>query len=73
MSGAIRTYQLYITSVKKHPLVDITHIQLASQAEVSYSTRALQALRAIRIYVLLGLAPSGTGSGSGKVPDGFNP
>ena len=43
------------------PLVDIIHILLASRAEVSYSTRALRALRAIvRKYVVLGLAPSGT-------------
>ena len=43
-------------------MVDIIHILglLASRAEVSYSNRALQALRALRKYVVLGLAPSGT-------------
>ena len=39
------------------PLVDIIHILLASRAEMSYSTRAL---RAIRKHVVLGLAPSET-------------
>ena len=39
--------------------MDIFHINLASQAEKSYSTRARWALRAIRKYVLLGLKPSG--------------
>ena len=40
--------------------MDIFHINLASRAEKSYSTRARWALRAIRKYVLLGLKPSGT-------------
>ena len=39
---------------------DIFHINLASRAEKSYSTRAWWALRAIRKYVLFGLKPSGT-------------
>ena len=39
--------------------MDIFHINLASQAEKSYSTRARWGLRAIRKYVLLGLKPSG--------------
>ena len=42
------------------PLVDIIHILLASWVEVSYSTRALRAIRAIRKYVVLGLTPLGT-------------
>ena len=40
--------------------MDIFHINLASRAVKSYSTRARWALRAIRKYVLLGLKPSGT-------------
>ena len=34
-------------------LVDIIHILIASRAEVSYSTRALRALRDIRKYIVL--------------------
>ena len=54
---------MYVKTVKLReirPLVDIIHILLASQAEVSYSTRALRALRALRKYVFLGRAPSAT-------------
>ena len=38
--------------------MDIHDIILASRAEQSYSTRARWALRAIRKYLRLGLAPS---------------
>ena len=46
------------TTLEKRPLMDIHDIILASRAEQSYSTRARWALRAIRKYLRLGLAPS---------------
>ena len=48
-----------VTQLKAHAGGSNPH-HLDSRAEKSYSTRARWALRAIRKYVLLGLAPSGT-------------
>ena len=47
--------------------MDIVHIHLASWAELQY-TYSSRALGAIRIYILLGLEPSGIYSTASEAP-----
>ena len=64
-TSSVRFFPLVGPCSPLEPTVDIIHIHLAWWAELSYSSWALGA---IRIYILLGLEPSGIYSTAHEAP-----